>query len=326
MLFVPVYHKFLPKKREILPKREKVKAVRRLTASITQAQTGASVQTILRRELGLSAAAVRRAKALDDGILLDGEPVFTNVRVEAGQVLTVAVGDQTGSDQIAPVPGPLNIVYEDEDLVIVDKAGGVPVHPSQGHHGDTLANFLLAHYAAQGLTAAFHPVNRLDRGTSGLMAVAKHAHAHEKLQEQLQNGHLRRTYLAVCEGVPVPRRGCVDAPIARVPGAVLRRQVCPQGAQARTHYEVLGTGNGRALVRLSLETGRTHQIRVHLAHVGCPLAGDFLYGTELPQLPGRFALHSAAIRLCQPVTGERLAFSSPLPPALENLLTATHRE
>lgn len=326
MLFVPVYHKFLPKKREILPKREKVKAVRRLTASITQAQTGASVQTILRRELGLSAAAVRRAKGLPDGILLDGEPVFTNVRVEAGQVLTVAVGDQTGSDQIAPVPGPLNIVYEDEDLVIVDKAGGVPVHPSQGHYGDTLANFLMAHYVTQGLTAAFHPVNRLDRGTSGLMAVAKHAHAHEKLQEQLQNGHLRRTYLAVCEGVPVPRRGCVDAPIARVPGSVLRRQVCPQGAQARTHYEVLGTGNGRALVRLSLETGRTHQIRVHLAHVGCPLAGDFLYGTELPQLPGRFALHSAAIRLCQPVTGERLAFSSPLPPALENLLTATHRE
>ena len=326
MLFVPVYHKFLPKKREILPKREKVKAVRRLTASITQAQTGASVQTILRRELGLSAAAVRRAKGLPDGILLDGEPVFTNVRVEAGQVLTVAVGDQTGSDQIAPVPGPLNIVYEDEDLVIVDKAGGVPVHPSQGHHGDTLANFLLAHYAAQGLTAAFHPVNRLDRGTSGLMAVAKHAHAHEKLQEQLQNGHLRRTYLAVCEGVPVPRRGCVDTPIARAPGSVLQRQVCPQGAEARTHYEVLQTGHGRALVRLSLETGRTHQIRVHLAYLGCPLAGDFLYGTELPQLPGRFALHSAAIRLCQPVTGERLAFSSPLPPALENLLTATHRE
>lgn len=300
--------------------------MRRLTTQITPAQAGASVQTILRRDLSLSAAAVRRAKALADGILLDGEPVFTNGRVEAGQVLSVAVGDQRGSDQIAPVPGPLHIVYEDEDLVIVDKAGGVPVHPSQGHHGDTLANFLLAHYAAQGLIAAFHPVNRLDRGTSGLMAVAKHAHAHEKLQEQLQNGQLRRTYLAVCEGVPVPRRGCVDAPIARAPGSVLKRQVCPQGAQARTHYEVLRTGNGRALVRLSLETGRTHQIRVHLAHLGCPLAGDFLYGTELPQLPGRFALHSAAIRLRQPVTGESLSFSSPLPPALENLLMATHRE
>lgn len=300
--------------------------MRRLHTQITPAQAGASVQTILRRELGLSAAAVRRAKALADGILLDGEPVFTNRRVAAGQVLTVAVGDQRGSDQITPVPGPLHIVYEDEDLVIVDKAGGAPVHPSQGHHGDTLANFLLAHYAAQGLVAAFHPVNRLDRGTSGLMAVAKHAHAHEKLQEQLQGGQLRRTYLAVCEGVPVPRRGCVDAPIARLPGSVLQRQVCPGGAEARTHYEVLRTGNGRALVRLSLETGRTHQIRVHLAHLGCPLAGDFLYGTELPQLPGRFALHSAAIRLRQPVTGQNLSFSSPLPAALENLLTANHRE
>ena len=321
-----MYHKFPPKEREILQKREKVKAVRRLSIPITAPQAGSSVQTILRRELGLSAAAVRRAKALEDGILLDGQPVFTNGRVAAGQILSVAVGDQTGSHQIAPVPGPLDIVYEDEDLVIVDKAGGVPVHPSQGHHGDTLANFLLAHYAAQGLVAAFHPVNRLDRGTSGLMAVAKHAHAHEKLQEQLQNGQLRRTYLAVCEGVPVPRRGCVDAPIARAPGSVLQRQVCPQGAEARTHYEVLGTGNGRALVRLSLETGRTHQIQGHLAHLGCPLAGDFLYGTELPQLPQRFALHSAAIQLCQPVTGQPLSFSSPLPAALEDLLTANEKE
>ena len=323
---VSVYHKSQPMEREIPQKREKVRAVRRLTTQIAPAQEGAAVQTILRRELGLSAAAVRRAKALAEGILLDGVPVFTNVRVTAGQVLSVAVGDQAGSDQIAPVPGPLTIVYEDEDLVVVDKVGGVAVHPSQGHYGDTLANFLMAHYAAQGLVAAFHPVNRLDRGTSGLMAVAKHAHAHEKLQEQLQSGRLHRTYLAVCEGVPVPRRGCVDAPIARAPGSVLRRQVCPQGAEARTHYEVLRTGGGRALVHLRLDTGRTHQIRVHLAHLGCPLAGDFLYGTELPQLPQRFALHSAAIQLCQPVTGQPLSFASPLPAALENLLTANEKE
>lgn len=295
--------------------------MRRLTETIAPGQEGAAVQTILRQGLGLSAAGVRRAKSRPDGILLDGVPVFTNQRVRAGQVLSVVVGDQGGSDQIAPVPGPLAIVYEDEDLVIVDKAGGVPVHPSQGHHGDTLANFLLAYYAAQGLVAAFHPVNRLDRGTSGLMAVAKHAHAHEKLQEQLQNGQLRRTYLAVCEGVPFPRRGCVDEPIARVPGEVLRRQVCPQGAAARTHYEVLRTGCGRALVRLTLETGRTHQIRVHLSHLGCPLTGDFLYGQEIPALPQRFALHSAALRLRQPVTGQAMAFSSPLPPLLEALLT-----
>lgn len=248
--------------------------------------------------------------------------MFTNQTGRAGQLLSVAVGDVAGSEQIPPVPGPLTIRYEDEDLVVVEKEGGVPVHPSQGHHGDTLANFLLAHYRDQGLVAAFHPVNRLDRGTSGLMAVAKHAHAHERLQHQLRTGELARTYLAVCQGVPVPRRGCVDQPISRLPGSVLKRQVCPQGARARTHYAVERTGAGRSLVALRLETGRTHQIRVHMAFLGCPLAGDFLYGTELEALPQRFALHSAALRLRQPVTGEEIALSSPLPAALSALLIA----
>ena len=294
--------------------------MRWLTLPIGAGQAGKPVSTLLRRELGLSAAGVRRAKALLGGILLDGAPVFTNAVARQGQVLAVDVGDAAGSEQIAPVPGPLTIVYEDQDLVILDKAGGVPVHPSQGHHGDTLANFLLAHYRDQGLTAAFHPVNRLDRGTSGLMAVAKHAHAHEGLQRQLQEGTLRRAYLAVCEGVPVPRRGCVEAPIARAPGSVLKREVNPQGAPARTHYEVLATGRGRSLVALRLDTGRTHQIRVHLAHLGCPLVGDFLYGEETEELPDRFALHSAAIWLRQPITGEGIVRRSPLPEALAGLL------
>lgn len=294
--------------------------VRRLTKQIGQDQAGVTVQTVLRRTLGLSAASVRRAKGLVDGILLDGCPVFTNHTVSVGQCLSVVVGDGVGSDQIVPVPGPLTICYEDEDLIVVDKAGGIPVHPSQGHHGDTLANFLMAYYQAQGLIAAFHPVNRLDRGTSGLMAVAKHAHAHERLQEQLNSGTLQRTYLAVCQGVPVPRRGCVDQPIARAADSVLRREVCSQGAEARTHYEVLQTGGGRSLIRLILDTGRTHQIRVHMAFLGCPLVGDFLYGEEVPQLPQRFALHSAAIRLKQPVTGEEITVTSPLPSNLITLL------
>ena len=288
--------------------------MRWLTLPIGADQAGKTAEALLRRELGLSAAGVRRAKM--GRILLDGVPVFTTAVARQGQVLAVDVGDPAGSDQISPVPGPLDIRYEDEDLLIVDKAGGVPVHPSQGHHGDTLANFLMAHYRDQGLVAAFHPVNRLDRGTSGLMAVAKHAHAHEGLQA----GELRRTYLAVCEGVPVPRRGCVEAPIARAPGSVLKREVNPQGAPARTHYEVLATGRGRALVRLALDTGRTHQIRVHLAHLGCPLVGDFLYGEETEELPGRFALHSAAICLRQPVTGVGIALEAGLPAELAALL------
>lgn len=294
--------------------------MRRLTLSIGADQEGKTLQTLLRRELALSAAGVRRAKGLEDGILLDGQPAFTSAVARLGQTLTVAVGDPQGSPQIAPVPGPLDIRYEDEDLLVVNKAGGVPVHPSQGHHGDTLANFLMAHYARQGLVAAFHPVNRLDRGTSGLMAVAKHAYAHELLQGQLQKGELRRTYLAVCEGIPQPQQGTVDQPIGRLPGSVLQRQVSPDGAPARTHYAVLETGRGRSLVRLKLDTGRTHQIRVHMAFLGCPLAGDFLYGGELPELPQRFALHSASIRLYQPVTGNEITLASPLPETLAALL------
>lgn len=294
--------------------------MRRLTLTVAPQQAGRKVETLLRRELYLSAADVRRAKGLPEGILLDGIPVFTTAVAAAGQCLSVAVGDIQGSETIAPVPGPLNIRYEDEDLVILDKAGGVPVHPSQGHHGDTLANFLLEHYRRQGLTAGFHPVNRLDRGTSGLMAVAKHAYAHQRLQAQLQAGELRRSYLAVCQGAPPQDRGTIDQPIRRLPGSVLRREVHPAGAWARTHYEVLRRGRDRSLLRLELESGRTHQIRVHLAFLGCPLAGDFLYGEELPQLPDRFALHSAKLRLRQPVTGAELLFQSPLPPALEALL------
>ena len=294
--------------------------MRRLTISIDQSHTGKEVGVLLRRVLLLSAAAVRRAKALPDGILLDGQPVFTNVRVRTGQVLSAAVGDAASNPAIQPVPGLLEILYEDEDLLVVDKAGGVPVHPSQGHHGDTLANFLAEHYRRQGLTAAFHPVNRLDRGTSGLMAVAKHAHAHERLQTQLADGTLVRTYLAVCEGRPERSEGVVDQPIAREPGSVLRRQVSSSGAPARTRYRVLREGNGRSLLSLRLDTGRTHQIRVHMAWLGCPLTGDFLYGRELPRLPDRFALHSASLRLLQPVTGAEIVLRSPLPAALEALL------
>ena len=294
--------------------------MRTLTLTITPAHAGKDINTLLRRELHLSAADVRRAKALPQGILLDGTPVFTTARVQLGQTLSVVVGDQEGSDTIQPVPGPLDIRYEDEDLLIVDKAGGVPVHPSQGHHGDTLANFILHHYQTQGLTAGFHPVNRLDRGTSGLMAVAKHAYAHQRLQTQLQTGELRRRYLAICQGTPPQEEGWVDQPIRRLPGSVLMRQVHPQGAPARTHYRLLRRGGGRSLVELALDTGRTHQIRVHMAFLGCPLAGDFLYGAELPELPERFALHSASLRLLQPVNGEEITLTSPLPPALEVLL------
>ena len=168
-------------------------------------------------------------------------------------------------------------------------------------------------------TFVYHPVNRLDKGTSGLMCVARHAHAQRLLTAQLHTGSFIREYLAVTEGVPRETAGIIDAPIARL-GTGARRAVRTEGQRAVTHYRVEQTCGSRALLRLRLETGRTHQIRVHLSHIGCPIAGDYLYGTEHDALPGRFALHSAHLSLIHPITKERIALDEPLPDALSALL------
>lgn len=289
---------------------------RRLTLT---AEREGTVETLLRRELGCSAAVVRAAKGEPDGILLDGVHANTPDWAQPGQVLSIRVSDRTPG-ALEPAPGPLEMVYEDADLLVVNKAPGVAVHPSPGHHTDTLGNFLAYYYKAKGIPFVFRPVNRLDRGTSGLMAVARHAYAHEALKRRLHTGAFRRSYLAVCLGRPDPARGTVDRPIGRAEGSPLRREVRPDGARAVTHYRTLAEKDGRSLLRLELETGRTHQIRVHMAWLGCPLAGDFLYGTEDPALIPRTALHAAELSVAHPVTGEVLHLSAPLPEDMARLI------
>ncbi|MBP1736971.1 MAG: Ribosomal large subunit pseudouridine synthase [Oscillospiraceae bacterium] len=285
---------------------------RRLTLPVTDALAGRTTLELLRRELGLSSGVVKRAKLLPDGILLDHAPVFTNVRPQTGQLLSIRLDDgQHG--HIPPVEGPLDIAHEDEDILILNKPAGIPVHPSQGHHGDTLGNFLAAYFKNRGIPFVFRPVNRLDLGTSGVMVVAKHAHAQEVLKRQLHTHAFRRHYLAVCDHCPPSLSGMVDAPIGRADASVLKREIRPDGAPSRTHYRVVRTMGTRCLVELELETGRTHQIRVHMAFLGCPLTGDFLYGTEQPGVIGRTALHSARLSLFHPITGEAIYKAAPLP-------------
>lgn len=212
------------------------------------------------------------------------------------------------------------MVYEDGDLLVVNKAPGLPVHPGPGHYSDTLCNYIAHYYKISGISGDIHLVHRLDKGTSGLMVVAKHPHAQERLKLQLHTPAFRRIYLAVCDGTPEPPQGVVDAPIGRVPDSLIARRVDPAGQWARTRYQVLETAHGRSLVELELDSGRTHQIRVHMAHLGCPLTGDFLYGTEDQSLITRPALHSAQLFLAHPVTGEGLRFQLPLPPDMAALL------
>lgn len=294
-------------------------APRRLTLTVTEEQAGRRVDSLLRHELGLAGSVIRHVKCVPGGITLDGEHTYTAKQVQAGQVLSVLVGDTERRSIVKAVPGPLNIVYEDEDLVVLDKPAGILVHPGHGHFDDTLGNFLLWHYDREGLTADLHPVHRLDKGTTGLLVIAKHAHAQEVLKKALHTPSFRRVYLAVCDGAPRPAAGVVDAPIGMVPGSLLAREVRPDGQPARTRYETLELHGSRALLRLELETGRTHQIRVHMAHMGCPLTGDFLYGTEDRQLISRPALHSHALSFLHPITGEALSFTSPLPPDMARL-------
>ena len=198
---------------------------RRLELPIGPELAGIKVDTLLKRHLGLSGAVVRRIKWLEDGILADGRRVNTRYIPKAGEVLSVRLSDPERRSGIVPAPGPLDIVYEDEDLLVLNKAPGVPVHPGPGHFNDTIGNFLLFYYNSEGEDGDFHPVHRLDRGTSGLLVVARHPHAQEVLKRQLHTADFQRTYLAVCEGTPHPQQGVVDAPLGPKEGSLVEQTV-----------------------------------------------------------------------------------------------------
>ena len=293
---------------------------RRLELHVGPELAGIRVDTLLKRRLGLSGTVVRRIKWLPDGILVDGRRVNTRYVPRAGEVLSVRLSDPERRSGIVPAPGPLDIVYEDPDLLVLNKAPGVAVHPGPGHYDDTIGNFLLYYYDLKGEEEDFHPVHRLDRGTSGLMVVARHPHAQEVLKGQLHTADFCRTYLAVCEGVPEPATGTVDAPLGPRDGSLVEQCVRLDGKPARTWYETVRRAGDYSLLRLKLETGRTHQIRVHLAWLGHPLVGDFLYGRECPEVIRRPALHSAELSFRPPITGARLSFSQPLPEDMAVLL------
>jgi len=300
-------------------------SARYLTLNIGPELAGLEVNTLLRRRLGLSGTVLRRVKWLEDGITLDGARVNVRARVMEGQTLAVRLTDPSPSSGVVPAEGPLDVVYEDADLVVLNKAPGVLVHPGHGHFDDTLGNFLMWHYRQAGDESDFHPVHRLDKGTSGLVVVAKHAHAQEKLKDQLHTNEFRRVYLAVCDGAPPAPSGVIDAPIGMLDGSQTARTVRPDGRPARTRYRVVRACGPWTLVELELETGRTHQIRVHMAHLGCPLTGDFLYGAEDRALIDRPALHSAKLELTHPITGERLRLEAPLPVDIQELIEKEDR-
>lgn len=300
--------------------------MRILTYTVTDADDGRAVRSVVPRRFSLGQHAFRRLKVLG-GIRVNGVPVRADHVLRAGERIEVCLPDDAPQSDGAPCAEltalpPSFLRYQDEDLLIVSKGAPLPTLPARHIDSGTLREQVAQMLGTDPAAFVYHPVNRLDKGTSGLLCIARHAHAQRLLTAQLHTGSFVREYLAVTEGIPQYGAGTIDAPIARL-GTGAARAVRADGRSAVTHYRVEHTAGGRALLRLRLETGRTHQIRVHLAHIGCPIAGDYLYGTALPELAGRFALHSASIRMTQPVTGQRIALDEPLPEALQALLRGT---
>ena len=285
---------------------------------VTAEQDGRTVRSLLKGELGLSTARIGRLKRTETGLTVNGRRVFTSALVHTGDRLSVDLAAAERPTDVCPAAMELDILWEDEHLLVLNKSAPLAVIPSSLSPGEPTLAEGLAHYLGPGF--AFHPVNRLDRGTTGLMAVAKNGWVHDRLRRQLHGGGFRRQYLAVCLGTPCPPEGRVELPIARAPGSAIRRQADPQGRPARTDYRVLETAVPFSLVELTPRTGRTHQIRVHMAALGCPLAGDWLYGVEDRGLIARPALHAARLELTHPVTGQALSLAAPLPADMKKLL------
>mgnify|MGYP004611113197 FL=1 len=260
-----------------------------------------------------------RLTRAENGILVNGRHARTVDILHAGDVLQVETGDHR-PPKVLPTPGdwPLPIVWEDGHLLVVDKPAGMTAHASNFLPDTPTVAGALARQ--RGTDFIFHSVNRLDKGTTGLMVVAKSGYVHDRLRRALHTEGFYREYRAVCLGCPQPLRGTIDSPIGRDETSAVARKIRPDGQRAISHYEVLVPGEALSLVKLVPETGRTHQLRVHMASIGHPLAGDWLYGTEDPLLIPRPALHSYALRLIHPVTGEVLSLTAPLPADMRRLV------
>ena len=291
---------------------------RTLTAIAAEKDAGRKLKYFVRGDMGVSYGQFASLKQ-QNGLLVNGMPVHANHLLRPGDTVTVVLADAPGEKAFMPEEGPVDVVYGDEDLIVIDKPAPLACQCSPKQPEGTLENRLASLYRDRP-DFVFRPLNRLDKGTSGLMAAAMNAHAAQRLQKQLHTDSFVREYLAVVEG-RLEGAGTIEAPIKKEDAATVRRIVdFNAGKPAVTHYRVERAGDRYTLVRLRLETGRTHQLRVHLAHLGHPIVGDFLYGTENPRLPGRFALHSTRLRLAHPVSGDTIERTSPLPEALAALL------
>lgn len=266
------------------------------------------IKDILRQKFAISAAVLTELKKSSEGILCDGKSVFATHRVLCGDEVVITLTDKA-STNIEPIKIPLDIIYEDEDILVVNKPRSMPTHPSQNHHSDSLANAVMGYYMDSPIT--FRVITRLDKDTSGVVVIAKNKISAGILTEQMVNKSIDKEYVALCCGLFDYTKGTIEEPIARKEGSAILREVNPNGKYALSEYEVISSKDDMTLVRLFPKTGRTHQLRVHMAHIGHPIYGDYLYGNSEGDAMTR--LHCAQITLTQPLTKEQLIFKAPIP-------------
>lgn len=279
---------------------------------IDEDSAGLRVEQFLRRKR-YSGQNLSEIKRMPKSILVNGVHYYMRQELSTGDHLQVRICETQNSEKIPPTKLPLDIIYEDEDLLVLNKPAGMPIHPSLNNYTNSIANALAYYFQSQGKPFIFRCCNRLDRDTSGLTIVSKHLVSGSILSDMTKYREVHREYLAIARGSVTPFEGTIQAPLGRKEGTIIERTVdWEHGEDAVTHYKVVKEANGHSLVSLRLETGRTHQIRIHMKYLGYPLIGDYLYNPDMEYMT-RQALHSHHMEFAHPITGEHMSFTAPLP-------------
>ena len=279
---------------------------------IDEDSAGLRVEQFLRRKR-YSGQNLSEIKRMPKSILVNGVHYYMRQELSTGDHLQVRICETQNSEKIPPTKLPLDIIYEDEDLLVLNKPAGMPIHPSLNNYTNSIANALAYYFQSQGKPFIFRCCNRLDRDTSGLTIVTKHLVSGSILSDMTKYREVHREYLAIARGSVTPSEGTIQAPLGRKEGTIIERTVdWEHGEDAVTHYKLVKEANGHSLVSLRLETGRTHQIRIHMKYLGYPLIGDYLYNPDMEYMT-RQALHSHHMEFTHPITGEHMSFTAPLP-------------
>ena len=281
---------------------------------VSEKYSGRTLYELLRRELHVSTRLLARLKRDQNGLVVNGQRVTVRKVLNFGDTVTLCDFPSESPAKICPVPLDIEIIYSDTYLTVVNKPPYMPTHPSHDHYEDTLANALAYIHRDDEQPFIFRPVSRLDRNTSGLVTIAATKYASCRLNELMQSGGFAKRYIAVTDGVPHPEAGSIRTGLRRTSQSIIVREVCepdaPGAEQALTDYRVITTNGSHSLVEVRPHTGRTHQIRVHMASLGAPICGDELYGNT-SDLIGRQALHAIGLKFVHPVTGEQLNLYAP---------------